>query len=269
MSSEWPVDVRTDLEEGAQHINGTAIEIAGTPDVTAPALDRREQVFDLSLAGRCIPAGRAGQPVAGDFYDVHEVDRKRLLITVGDVAGHGYDAGSRMRPLRAAARHLARRTSSPAELLSELDVTFSHGDDDDIATVWTGIYDNETNILRYASAGHPPPIMADVGEPPRLLAEASAPPLGTGAVGAHVQVDEVFWKLGSLLVAYSDGLVERRQRDLEVQLHQLRDLVGRAHTNPVSGATPFSVAEALLSALVPDPESALDDVCILLLRREA
>jgi serine phosphatase RsbU (regulator of sigma subunit) len=220
------------------------------------------------MAGRCLPAGRAGQPIAGDFYDAYVLDERRLLIIVGDVAGHGAGAGSRMRRLRAAVRLLAHRTSSPAELLVALDGTYGLGDDDDIATVWIGIYDNDTSLLRYASAGHPSPIIAEVGEPPRLLAAASAPPLGTGAVAAHVRVDEVLWQAGALLVAYSDGLVERPARDLEAQIHDLRDLVGWTYAALDADATPGLLAETLLNAVVPDATSTLDDVCILVLRRE-
>jgi serine phosphatase RsbU (regulator of sigma subunit) len=122
--------------------------------------------------------------------------------------------------------------------------------------------------VRYASAGHPPPILAETGGQPCLLAAASAPPLGTGAVAAHVRTEEVRWQAGAVLVAYSDGLVERPERDLEDQLHHLRDLVGHAHANRAVDATPRSVAEELLNALVLDPASALDDVCILVLRRD-
>jgi serine phosphatase RsbU (regulator of sigma subunit) len=249
-------------------MNRSATEISGAA-ATAPDLDGTDRVFDLSVAGRCIPAGRAGEPIAGDYYDAYALDDDRVLIALGDVAGHGRGAGPRMRRLRAAARHLAQRTSSPAELLTLLDEVHGCGSDDDIATVWIGIYDNDTSILRYASAGHPPPVIVEVGAPAGLLAEASAPPLGTGAVAAHVQVDEVFWPAGALLVAYSDGLIERPERDLEDQLHHLRELVGRANAAPFVEATPRSVAEALVCALLPGRECALDDVCILVLRREA
>lgn len=228
---------------------------------------RTDRVLNVSLAGRCIPAGRTGQPVAGDFYDVHALDGHRLLITVGDVAGHGLGAASRMRKLRSVTRRLARQTSSPAQLLRDIDELVTRPDDDDIATVWLGIFDRDTSILRYASAGHPPPVLAEIGKPPHLLAEASAPPLGTGAVGAHVHVEEIRWPPGALLVAYSDGLIERPQCDLENQMQLLRELVGRAHTQ--GAATIREIAKTILDHLVPDPVSARDDVCILVLRREA
>jgi sigma-B regulation protein RsbU (phosphoserine phosphatase) len=249
-------------------MNRTATQVGGATAVALPDADRPDRAFDLSTAGRCSPAGRAGQPIAGDFYDAYVLDEHRFLIAIGDVAGHGYGAGSRMRELRGAVRNLAPRTSSPAELLSALDGTLGLGDDDDIATVWVGIYDHDTSLLRYASAGHPPPILSEVGGPPRLLAAASAPPLGTDAVAAHVRTDEVLWPVGALLVAYTDGLVERRGRNLGDQINDVRELVGWIHATLDADATPRILAETLFNAVVPDPGSPLDDVCILVLRRE-
>jgi serine phosphatase RsbU (regulator of sigma subunit) len=234
----------------------------------APAPDPARPAFDLSLAGRCIPAGRSGQPVAGDFYDTFPLDEHRFLIAVGDVAGHGLGAGARMRQLRSSIRRVARWTSSPAELLSVLDKTYVLGDEDDIATAWIGVYDNHTGLLHYAGAGHPPPILAEVDTRPRLLRAASAPPLGTGAVAAHVRAHQVRWPAGALLVAYSDGLVERPQRDLDDQIQQLRELVGLTCATHADAA-PHVLAEKLLRSAVPDPAASHDDVCILVLRRDA
>jgi serine phosphatase RsbU (regulator of sigma subunit) len=238
------------------------------PPGAVPGLDRVDPAFDLSLAGRCIPSGRAGQPIAGDFYDGFRLDEHRYLLAVGDVAGHGVGARSRMEHLRAAIRRVARWSTSPAELLGVLDKTYVLGEADDIATVWVGIYDNETSLLHYASAGHPPPIIVQVDGVPHLLENASAPPLGTGAVAAHVRSHEVLWQAGALLVAYSDGLVERRERDLEDHIHQLRELVGltrEAHGD----AAPHAFAETLLDVAVPDRAGSLDDICILVVRRHA
>jgi serine phosphatase RsbU (regulator of sigma subunit) len=239
----------------------------GTP-ARAPGLYRADPTFDLTLAGRCVPSGRAGRPVAGDFYDAFRLDERRLLVVVGDVAGHGLGAGARMRQLRASIRRVARWTTSPAELLGVLDKTYVLGDEDDIATAWIGVYDNDTSLLRYAGAGHPPPVLAEIGGRPRLLAAASAPPLGTGAVAAHVRDHEVLWPAGALLVAYSDGLVERPHRDLEDQIHQLRTLVGRTYAADVDAA-PHVLAEQLLDSTFRNAAASQDDVCILVLRRDA
>jgi serine phosphatase RsbU (regulator of sigma subunit) len=245
-------------------MNLMATEI-GTAAVRAPDLDR---ALDLTLAGRCIPAGRTGKPIAGDFYEARALDDHRLLIAVGDASGHGVGAGCRMRELRGAVRRAARWASSPIELLSVLDETYVLGNDDDIATVWIGVYDKDTSLLQYASAGHPPPVMTDLGGTPRLLEPASAPPLGTGAVAAHARAHELLWPAGSLLVAYSDGLVERRDRDLEDQIDQLRRLVGFTGSALGLAASPAMLAKTLVDAMAPDQSPPLDDICILVVRRD-
>jgi serine phosphatase RsbU (regulator of sigma subunit) len=230
---------------------------------------RADTVVDLSLAGRCIPAGLRGQPVAGDFFDIVRLDTSRVLIAVGDVAGHGFGAASRMKQLRASTRAFARDASTPISVLQQLDEVQVAGDTDAIATLWLGIYESATGLLCYSSAGHPPPVLAEIGRSPRLLAEASAPPLGTGVVGEHATTEELQWPVSALLVAYSDGLVERPSCDLEDQLHLLRELVEHAYTPARLNATPRSLAETILNQLVPDPSVAHDDICILVLRREA
>ena len=104
--------------------------------------------------------------------------------------------------------------------------------------------------------------------PPRLLNEASAPPLGTGVVAEHVVVDEVQLPVGAVLVAYSDGLVERPDRDLEAQLDLLCALVGRAYDPRLTDDTLQNLLNAILSELVPVPAAVRDDVCVLVLRRD-
>jgi serine phosphatase RsbU (regulator of sigma subunit) len=237
----------------------------GAAALSPPALDR---TLDLTLAARCLPAMRSGQPMAGDFYDTWLLDDHRLLIAVGDVAGHGVGAGSRMRKLRAGVCRGALWRSSPAELLGLLDETYVLGSDDDIATLWLGVYDCGTGMLSYASAGHLPPVLAEVGTRPRLLAEASAPPLGTGAVAEYVCTHEIEWPAGAFLVAYSDGLVERPTLDLDDQIDQLRGLAGLAASELGTAASPRMLAARLLDAAVPDQRCARDDVCILVLRRD-
>jgi serine phosphatase RsbU (regulator of sigma subunit) len=228
-------------------------------------------VDSLSIAGRCIPAGSRGEPVAGDFFDVFPAADGRLLITLGDVAGHGLGAAEAMSQLRADARAFARVAPRPVDILGQLDLIQSQCDTDQIATLWVGIYDPPTGRLEYSSAGHPPLVLAEPGRPARLLAEASAPPLGTGFVSEHAVVDEVHIPVGAVLVGYSDGLVERPDRDLEDQIELLRGIVER-EANAGAGAAEVKLADlvhAVLRELVPYPATARDDVCVLLLRRES
>jgi serine phosphatase RsbU (regulator of sigma subunit) len=226
-------------------------------------------VEHLSMAGRCVPSGLRGEPIAGDFFDVFGLDESRLLIAVGDVAGHGVAVGARMIQLRADMRELALVTTSLAEVLWRLDLIHAEHALDEIATLWLGIYDVRTGGLQHSSAGHLPLILAEVDGRARLLPETSAPPLGTGFVEQHARVEEIQLPIGALLVAYSDGLVERPDRDLDCQIELLRRVVEGSYEPDRQDVTLDELVQSILAKLVPDLESARDDICLLLLRRDA
>ena len=120
-------------------------------------------------------------------------------------------------------------------------------------------------------AGHPPPVLTVHGDPTRLLALASAPPLGVGLAHEHAENDTEVLAVGSVLVAYSDGLVERRRIDIEEQIAALQSVVSAACDSTRAGGA-REIASEILDALVPDPDRAdraEDDVCVLVfVRRE-
>jgi serine phosphatase RsbU (regulator of sigma subunit) len=186
---------------------------------------------------------------------------------VGDVAGHGAAASARMQQLRAAARAYAIQEPGPASVLRRLDEFCTRLDPESIATLWYGEYEPSTGTLLHASAGHPPPVLTCHGDPARVLHVAAAPPLGVGLTGALAVEQREVLPPGAVLVAYSDGLVERREADLDEQLALLARAVTTA-CDPGSAGTASEIAEQVLAALVPDPEQAEDDVCLLVVRRQ-
>ena len=135
-----------------------------------------------------------------------------------------------------------------------------------LATLWYGEYRPSTGELTYVSAGHPPPVLTVHGDPARLLAEASAPPLGVGLAHRHAANDTETLPPGSVLVAYSDGLVERRRTDIAEQLAALQVVVTAA-CDPAKDGTAKDIATDILNALVPDLDRAEDDVCVLVVMR--
>jgi serine phosphatase RsbU (regulator of sigma subunit) len=219
------------------------------------------------IAARCYPSGRRGEPIGGDFFDVFGLGAARTLIAVGDVVGHGVAAAGRMVALRDENRRLALLGLSLGEVLRRLDLMECRQGPEEVATLWLGIYDRTTNCLEYASAGHPPPVLAGVGGCTRLLAEASAPPLGTGQVDRHVLVDRVPFAAGALLVAYSDGLIERAHLDLENQIEALRRIVEQVYSPGLSQTDLERLVEQVLQRLPHNPVDAPDDVCILAVYR--
>ena len=224
-------------------------------------------IGDLAFAGRYVPAGPGPEPIAGDFYDLLDLDDDLVAVVVGDVAGHGETALARMRQLRAAARAYALQGGGPGPLIARLDRFCARLDAEAIATVWYGEYRPSDGSLTYASAGHPPPVLTCHGEPTRLLHEADAPPLGVEGTDHGVREHKEVLPVGAVLVAYSDGLVERRGVDVDSQLALLRAIVEEA-CDPSSAGTSEQTAARILDALVPDPALAEDDVCLLVVRRE-
>jgi serine/threonine-protein kinase RsbW len=129
------------------------------------------------------------------------------------------------------------------------------------STVAYAELDLESGRLRFACAGHMPPIVVDAGAEPRLVWEGRSPPLGAylgGTAPARAEA-ELTLGPGARLVLYTDGLVERRERSIDDGLAQLLAEIARRPRAPVS-----ELVGALAGALL-DPESNADDVCLLAL----
>ena len=224
-------------------------------------------IADLGFAGRYLPAGQGAEPIAGDFYDVLALGPDLVAIVVGDVSGHGPAALARMLQLRAAARAYAIEEQGPASVIGRLDRFCTRLDPESLATLWYGEYQPSTGVLSYAGAGHPPPVLTSHGGPVRLLSSSDAPPLGVGTVENDVTVHTEELAIGAVLVAYTDGLVERHDADVEVQLAMLQEAVAAAcHPTRIGGTA--EIAGRILETLIPAPEAAADDVCLLVVRRE-
>jgi serine phosphatase RsbU (regulator of sigma subunit) len=225
------------------------------------------RIADLGFAGRYIPAGPGAEPIAGDFYDLLQLDDDLVALVVGDVAGHGTTALARMQQLRAAARAYAIQEPGPASLIHRLDRFCARLDPEAIATFWYGEYRPSTGELTYASAGHPPPVLTCHGDPTRLLEPCSSPPLGVGVAGELATEHRFVLPLGAVVVAYSDGLVERHGESLDEQLELLQTTVTIA-SDPARSGSAKNIAGEILDTLLPDPDDAEDDVCLLVVRRE-
>lgn len=224
------------------------------------------RVVDLDVAGRYIPAGRGPDPIAGDFWDVVHLPGGKVGLIVGDVSGHGAQAVGRMRALRATARAYALEQPGPAVLVARLDAFMDRQGPDEMATVWYGEYDPPSGRLVHASAGHPPPAVVVGDGPPVLLGVTDAPPLGTGVAHEQARDHEDVLPVGAVLVAYSDGLVERRKADITDGLALFTAALARACAAAGDGGAD-AIAQAVFDALLPDPGEAEDDVCLLVVRR--
>lgn len=201
--------------------------------------------------------GVVGLTVGGDWYDSFLPQDGVLSVVVGDVVGKGLTAASRMGQLRSAVRAVAGPGVGPAALLTRLDAFAGQLDGATSTTLAYGEIDLQTGSLRYACAGHLPPVLISADRPPRLLWDGRSVPLG---VEARARTDaEVHLRPGDQLLLYTDGLVERRDRSLP---DRLQDLLAAASDLP--GRLPDDATAALMERLVR-PGEGHDDVCVLLL----
>jgi PAS domain S-box-containing protein len=201
-------------------------------------------------------AGVEGTQVGGDWYDVISLGGGRTALVVGDVMGRGVQAAAVMGQLRAAVRAYARLDLPPADLLESLDSLVRDIGEDQIVTCIYAVFDPADRVLRFANAGHLPPIVATPGGDCRVVYGDENPPLGIGAVNLRQQ--QVDLPPDTRVVLYTDGLVERRGEDLGEGIEALARRVA-ALTGPVDG-----VPEEIAAAMLPDGPD--DDVAILVAR---
>jgi serine phosphatase RsbU (regulator of sigma subunit) len=207
----------------------------------------------LRAVVRYLPASRDSR-VGGDWYITAEMPDGHVLIAIGDVGGHGLPAAAGMARLRGALAGLAFTGSPPQRLLGWLNDLVHHVDPEHTASVMAGYFDPRSRMLTWAQAGHPPPLLVR-GKQARPLAVPAGILLGAGHDG--YEAASLLLESGDLLLLYSDGLIERRDRSLE---HGLATLTAAA-----AGINdPERVITAVLAALgSTDPE---DDTCLVALR---
>ncbi|MFJ9643394.1 SpoIIE family protein phosphatase [Streptomyces sp. HUAS TT3] len=215
------------------------------------------RVTGLELTGRYLPA--SDHDVGGDWYDVIQLSGGRTGLVIGDVMGHGIHAAAVMGQLRTAVRTLARHGVPPAQLLRSLDAVVADLGEDEMATCVYAVHDPASGGCTIARAGHPPPAVAAPGGQVTFLDGPPGTPLGTG--GREFRTEEVALPPGSLLVLYTDGLIEARDRDLDQGMAQL----GRVLRDP---DVPLDrLCDAILTRLLPTAPQ--DDVALLLARTAA
>ena len=204
-------------------------------------------------------AGVEGTRVGGDWYDAIELGAGRTALVIGDVAGRGVRAASVMGQLRAAVRAYTQLDLPPGEVLERLDTMVSELVDGHLVTCIYGVYDPAAQELRFANAGHLPPLLARPGHTPERLPSATNPPLGARA--GRYEEHRVSLPPGSLVVLYTDGLVERRRRPLDVGIDKLAALVS------ADGRAPAELANLLIETLAADGTD--DDIAILIAQATA
>jgi serine phosphatase RsbU (regulator of sigma subunit) len=227
-----------------------------TLELQRAILPLHEAPFDLPglrAVVRYLPASAASR-VGGDWYITAEMPEGNVLLAIGDVAGHGLDAAAGMARLRGALAGLAITGAPPERLVGWLNDLVHHVAPEHTASVMAGYFDPPTREFTWAQAGHPPPLLVR-GAFARPLGQPAGILLGAGRGGYEAMT--VTLEPGDVLLLYSDGLVERRDRPLDAGLSMLAE-----------AAAGISDPEQLISAVLDAVSSAdsEDDTCLVALR---
>lgn len=208
----------------------------------------------IEFASRYAPAERGD--VGGDWYDAFELPSGEVWVMTGDVTGHGLNPAIIMGRLRSAMRAYALLGMSPEDVLRGANRKLLYFEPGAMATVICGVLVPPFDEIRMCSAGHPPPVMVHPGNEPQILDPVPTPPLG---VVAELEPQSSRWRLtaGSMLVLYTDGLVERRGEAVTDGIERLR--------TAVYDDTPDRLCRRIMDSMIGSYVPA-DDVALLALR---
>ncbi|MBW8804209.1 MAG: SpoIIE family protein phosphatase [Catenulisporales bacterium] len=208
----------------------------------------------VEIAARYRPASAAAG-VGGDWYSVFPLRDAKLLLAIGDVAGHGLPAASAMADLHHGLRGIALAQTGPGRLLTLLNELVDGMPEFTIASACCLLWDPATRRLRWGNAGHPPPIRIR-GTEAHLVEDHVGPMLGADP-HAEYEDSAMVVESGDVLLLYTDGLVERRRvGDDETTSY----LLGQARE-------PDADLDRYLDRILAGARSDTDDdVCVLAVR---
>lgn len=154
---------------------------------------------------------------SGDYYDFIRIDEDHLGILVADVSGHGSPAAVIMAMMRVALRSFLSTIRSPKEVLEKINQSLCDNQKSGhFITAFYGVVHLPTRSMKYASAGHNPPLLIDYesGHVQELSTEKGFPLM----IDCQNDLDEKEIQLpkNSKLICYTDGLTEARKMDQEM-----------------------------------------------------
>lgn len=204
-------------------------------------------------------AATAGTQVGGDWYDAFELETGRIGLVVGDVAGHGVKASALMTQMRNTLRAHLFASIGLSESLHRLSRLLTTQEPDAFATIIAVELDPITGELRWASAGHPSPVVVSRDGTSSHLQGPVAPPIGWMHANSSGRQPEHRGGLepGDRLLLFTDGLIERRGVDLAIGITHLMIHAEQTHRFHASKACETILRD--MSATSHD-----DDVCLLI-----
>ena len=213
-------------------------------------------IAGAQVVARYVPAAEAAR-VGGDWYDAFLHTDGDPVVVIGDVTGHDTAAAAEMGQLRGLLRGIAHYSGAgPAEVLRGLDAAMAAMHTGTLATAAIARLEDGGTRLRWASAGHPPPLVADPDGTVTVLADG----LGDLLLGVDPTTvrreSTVPLRPGAVVLLYTDGLVERRDCDVDTGVGRLR-----RHLAALAGRPMEELADELLARMLPDTPG--DDVALV------
>ncbi|MET7617844.1 SpoIIE family protein phosphatase [Streptomyces sp. NPDC005408] len=220
-----------------------------------PEMPALRRLPGLQATARYRPAVQEYR-VGGDWYDVLPLPSGKVLVAVGDIAGHGIDSATGMVALRNALRGLAFTGHTPRRLMQWLNEVTLNTQGHPTATAVCALYDPADRTLCWASAGHLPPLLlrdgtAQLIDPPHDILLGAVPSYGYKETVTQL-------KPGDTLLLYTDGLIERRHDGLDQGLETLRQAA-----QELSACEVEEQADRLLGAAMGDTD---DDTSLIAIR---
>jgi serine phosphatase RsbU (regulator of sigma subunit) len=213
------------------------------------------QIAGLEMAARYVPGHAFG--IGGDWYDVFTLPTGWLGVVIGDVSGHGLRSAVVMGRIRSALRAYALICDDPAEALTMLDRKVHHFEAGNLTTALYAMISPDRATIHVSLAGHLRPILSSPGEAATMPEIPVDPPLGTGLPHVRRRTTALDFVPGSVLVCYTDGLVERRGEVIDVGMERLLAVV---HPDPAE-----TVCMKIMAG--SDVEQPTDDIAVLTVRR--
>jgi serine phosphatase RsbU (regulator of sigma subunit) len=217
----------------------------------------------LELVSRYVP-GINGSEIGGDWYDAFRQPDGTLVAVVGDVVGHDIEAAAAMGHLRGVIRTIGHTTSaSPAQTLARADAAAAGLQVRVIASAVVAAFREDgpgVFTVQWSCAGHPPAVLIRHGGEVHVLGGAPDVLLGVLPDGERHQF-ELRFEQGDTLVLYTDGLIERRDEDVDESVAKLAAHL--AHT------AQLPLDDVCDRALEQRPSRNTDDVALLAVRVRA
>jgi PAS domain S-box-containing protein len=213
-------------------------------------------VEGVEMAVRYFPAG-SGVEAGGDWYDAIDLGDGKLALVIGDVSGRGITAASIMGRLRMAIRAYATEGHGPAEVAMRTDRLMLSFDERDMATVFMLSLDTRTGRGEYIRVGHLPGLVRHRDGSVDPLYGKGSPPMGT-VRDLEVETERVQLEPGSLVLLYTDGLIESRDTPIDEDIRKLCSALEEAPDEIEA------CLDQVVGALAPD--DPFDDVAVLAVR---